>query len=52
MGVIESALKWAKQIADDNSHGYDQSSRWGPDYDCSSLMISAYKQAGLPLKST
>ena len=44
---IEFALQWAVNIANDNSHGYSQANRWGPDYDCSSLIISALKQAGL-----
>lgn len=52
MTVPEKAVEWARKIADDNSHGYDQSSRWGPDYDCSSLVISAFKQAGIPLSCT
>lgn len=52
MSVINSAVKWAKDIAADNSHGYDQSGRWGPDYDCSSFLITAYKKAGLKLEST
>lgn len=52
MSIPEKAVEWALKIADDNAHGYDQSSRWGPDYDCSSLVISAYKQAGVPLSCT
>ena len=52
MSVINDAVKWAKDIAADNSHGYDQSSRWGPNYDCSSFLITAYKKAGLKLEST
>lgn len=52
MGVIDTALEWALSIANDNSHGYDQGNRWGPDYDCSSLVITAFKKAGLPLQST
>lgn len=52
MSVVEKAVTWAERIAADDSHGYDQASRWGPDYDCSSLVISAYKQAGVPLSST
>ena len=39
-------------MAADDTHGYDQGSRWGPDYDCSSLVISAYKKAGVPLTCT
>ena len=50
MSVIEKAIQWAVSIAADNTHGYDQIHRWGPDYDCSSLVISAYRAAGLPLK--
>lgn len=50
MSVIEKAIAWAVGIAEDNSHGYDQIGRWGPDYDCSSLVISAYEQAGVPVK--
>ena len=49
--VIESAVNWAVKIANDNSHGYDQNSRWGPNYDCSSLVISAFEQAGCKVKS-
>ena len=49
--VIESAVNWAIKIANNNSHGYDQSSRWGPNYDCSSLVISAFEQAGCKVKS-
>lgn len=52
MTIPEKAVEWALKIADDNSHGYDQTGRWGPDYDCSSLVISAYKQAGVPLTCT
>lgn len=49
--IIDSAISWAVSIANDNTHGYDQSSRWGPDYDCSSLLIQAYENAGCPVKT-
>ena len=49
--VVASAINWAVGIANDNSHGYSQGTRWGPDYDCSSLVISAYDQAGVPVKN-
>ena len=52
MSVIEKAVQWAISIANDNSHGYSQAVRWGPSYDCSSLVISAFKQAGINLQST
>lgn len=48
---INSAVAWAVAIANDSTHGYDQTYRWGPDYDCSSLVISAYQQAGIPVKT-
>lgn len=49
--VIEDAVEWAIGIANDNSHGYDQTNRWGPDYDCSSLVIQAWENAGVPVKT-
>ena len=49
MTISESAVQWAVKIANDQSHGYSQQSRYGPDYDCSSLALSAYKQAGVPI---
>ena len=46
--VIEKYLSWAVGIANDDSHGYSQIDRWGPaDYDCSSLVITALRKAGL-----
>ena len=52
MSIIEKAVNWIISIANDNIHGYDQGSRWSPDYDCSSLVISAWKQAGVNLTCT
>ena len=51
--VAHLAAQWAIGIANDASHGYDQGQRWGErgDYDCSSLVISAYDQYGLGLKA-
>lgn len=51
MKEINNAVQWALAIAADNSHGYSQAVRWGPSYDCSSLVISAYEQAGVPVKT-
>ncbi len=45
--IIESAVNWAIGIANDDTHGYDQTHRDSPDYDCSSLTFHAYQQAGL-----
>lgn len=51
MTKIQTAINYVKNIALDDSHGYDQSRRWGdPDYDCSSLVISAWDAAGVPVK--
>lgn len=52
MSIIEKAVNWIISIANDNTHGYDQGLRWSPDYDCSSLVISAWKQAGVNLTCT
>lgn len=52
MSIIQDAVAWARRIAADDSHGYDQANRWGADYDCSSFVISAYKAAGVPLECT
>lgn len=47
----KKAVKFALGIADDPKHGYDQVNRFGPNYDCSGLVISAFEQAGIPVKS-
>lgn len=52
MNIIDTAIAWALQTAADDTHGYDQTNRWGADYDCSSFVISAYKAAGVPLSCT
>ena len=43
---ISSFVSNALAIANDNSHGYSMVNRWGPDYDCSSFVITCLKQAG------
>lgn len=43
---VEDAVRWALAIADDDSHGYDQGNRWGPDYDCSSMIYEAFRVGG------
>lgn len=45
--AVEEAVQWAIGIANDDSHGYDQPGRDGPNYDCSSLICWAYYNAGL-----
>lgn len=49
---LEKGVVWAEAIAHDNAHGYAQDERWGPDYDCSSFVITALKQAGFALHAT
>lgn len=56
MTIPEKAVEWAVNIANDPKHGYSQASRWGTpdkasDFDCSSLVISAYEAAGAGLKT-
>lgn len=50
--IIKKALKWMRDTAKDNTHGYDQTHRNGPDYDCSSAVITAYKSAGVDTGAT
>lgn len=53
-GDVERAVQWAINIANDPSHGYDQPRRdGGTDFDCSSLVSWAFRQAGwaIPLPS-
>ena len=53
--VIDIAVAYALDKANDNSHGYSQDANRrmnNPDFDCSSLVILSYRAAGLDLKST
>lgn len=49
--MVEEAVNWAIGIAQDGRYGYDQANRWGPDYDCSSFVITAYEKAGAGVKA-
>ena len=50
---IEAAIKWGTAIANDNSHGYSQITRYGnPNYDCSSLVCYAMQAAGFNIAIT
>lgn len=53
MTKTEKAVRQMENWANDNSHGYDQTYRWGErgDYDCSSAIIQAWENAGVPVKS-
>lgn len=48
--IIDAACAWAVEIANDNSHGYNNKGQgWGPEYNCIGLVMQAYNQAGLDL---
>lgn len=51
MSKKTEAVALAKAICNDDSHGYDQANRWGPDYDCSSFVITVWEQVGVKVKS-
>lgn len=51
MSKAEEAIQFMEQIAKDDIHGYDQTNRWGADYDCSSLVITAWENAGVKVKT-
>lgn len=46
---IQKGIDWAVGIAKDDSHGYDQTHRNGPDYDCSSFISTALWVAGFAI---
>lgn len=48
---LDAAVKWQLQIANNPAHGYDQIHRWGPNFDCSSFIIQAWENAGVPVKT-
>ena len=50
MSKAEGAVAWAVAIANNPANGYDQTNRWGPDYDCSSLVISAWENVGIKVR--
>lgn len=50
--IIDSACRWLIDLANDDTHGYDQINRWGDDYDCSSSTIQAFEIAGLKVKES
>ena len=47
---IEKAVKWMEKTAADDSHGYDQAHRLGPDYDCSSFVSQGLIEGGFDIK--
>ena len=51
MTKTEKAIRQMETWAKDDSHGYDQDYRWGEKGDCSSAVIQAWQNAGVPVKS-
>lgn len=49
--LMDKALSWAFAIAADDTHGYSQPRRFGPDYDCSSFIAAALNAAGIAVSS-
>ena len=47
---VEAMLAWALEIAADDTHGYSQSRRYGPNYDCSSFVCTALMEGGFGLE--
>lgn len=52
MPNIYKAVDFMVRTANDNTHGYDQTNRNSPDYDCSSLVATALYNAGFPVNPT
>lgn len=48
---VSLAVNIALTIAADNSHGYNQGDRWGPDYDCSSFVVTSFDNAGFNIRA-
>ena len=49
--TINKAIAFGIKTADNKNAGYSNETRWGnPNYDCSSLIISAFENAGIPVK--
>lgn len=54
MGNKQKFVEFVTEWCEDDSHGYSQVNRWGPDCDCSSLMYMAARAAGydVPISGT
>lgn len=52
MPNIQAAVQWAVNIANDDTHGYSQANRYGPDYDCSSFVAAALIAGGFNVPAT
>lgn len=51
MSKVDKYIAYMTELVTNPKHGYDQINRWGPDYDCSSSIISSVQNgAGIPVK--
>ena len=51
MTAIDKYIAYMTELVTNPKHGYDQINRWGPNYDCSSSIISSVQNgAGIPVK--
>ena len=51
MSKVDKYITYMTELVLDPAHGYDQINRWGPDFDCSSSIITAVQNgAGIPVK--
>jgi hypothetical protein len=51
MSKVDKYIAYMIELVTNPKHGYDQINRWGPDYDCSSSIITAVQNgAGIPVK--
>ena len=51
MTAIDKYIAYMTELVTNPKHGYDQIHRWGPDYDCSSSIISSVQNgSGIPVK--
>lgn len=46
MADLEKAVRYMEELCNDDSHGYSQINRQGPDYDCSSSVITSLRAGG------
>lgn len=47
---LENSVSFMEHIAEDDAHGYSQVNRYGPDFDCSSLISMALIFGGFNIK--
>lgn len=47
---LEAGIRWMENIASDDSHGYSQTNRYGPSWDCSSFVAFALIISGFDIR--